>query len=81
MRRSDMTPAEKLDRDLAVARSARQVPRAERKGQISPTREIVCRCCPGVRWMTHGDGTWRHQDDGSPATIDPATMKVIDPGS
>lgn len=48
------------------------IPRAEREGRISPTREIACRSCG--RWMTHASGAWLHTADDSPACCDPATL-------
>lgn len=72
------SPAEH-DRRVAVALATAHVPRAQRIGRPSPTRELACRGCgrwtlldptpPGAALVR----TRHHTDDGTPACGDWAT--------
>lgn len=68
------TTDDRLAERLAAAQLP-HVPRAQREGRVSPSREIACRSCG--RWMTcaQGDGRFRHIADASLACVDPASLQ------
>lgn len=47
-------------------------PLAERRAAL-PKREIMCRRC--AAWTRHDGSIWRHLSDGSPACVDPDTLR------
>lgn len=68
-----MGAAESSAERARISLSTPHVPRADRAGRISPTRDIACRRCG--RWMRYGEaGPWRHNDDGTLACVDPLTL-------